>query len=398
MSRYLIRVRSFECRIAMLVSSLCLAAQVAAADPVLSVTHPYQGQLSDPVTHEVDFTVVVTPPYQCDTLKVWLPLPPSDNVQQASTQHLSSFPMQVEPQIHTEAVHGNRFAYFEFLRPQGAQIIRHRFTAKIWQVNWQLDLQRVANVATWPEAFTPHLAPPAMQDTDQFSLLIRGFRERGPQAAGDLIEAMRWIESNMTYDHANASLQADPNLAFRDRRGHCSDYHGLCATMGRALGYPTRITYGLSLIPKNSPSHCKLEVYLPPYGWISFDLSETQKMLVALENDQRFSDERRSTLMRAVRDRLFSGFRENSWLLMTRGSNYELAPPASRPVAVVRTIYAEADGQPLPEPDPANVKQREFAWMTAHKYEADKPFVKYTDLEPFLDEGSLVTPDGCVTR
>ena len=39
----------------------------------------------------------------------------------------------------------------------------------------------------------------------------------------------------------------------------------------------------------------------------------------------------------------------------------------------MRTIYAEADGEPLPEPDPANSNQRKFAWMTVHKYTSDKP-------------------------
>ena len=29
------------------------------------------------------------------------------------------------------------------------------------------------------------------------------------------------------------------------------------------------MTYGINPFPKNSPSHCKLEAYLPPYGWVS---------------------------------------------------------------------------------------------------------------------------------
>ena len=45
--------------------------------------------------------------------------------------------------------------------------------------------------------------------------------------------------------------------------------------MGRALGYPTRMTYGINPFPKNSPSHCKMEAFLPPYGWVAFDVSDT---------------------------------------------------------------------------------------------------------------------------
>jgi hypothetical protein len=150
------------------------------------------------------------------------------------------------------------------------------------------------------------------------------------------------------------------------------------------LGYPTRVTYGLSLFPKSSPSHCKLEAFLPPYGWVSFDLSETQKLTQKIAADKTLDEARKQTLIAAARDRLTRGFRENSWLLVTRGTDYELAPKASQPVRVVRTIYAEADGKPLPDPDPANIEKREFAWMTAHKFTSDREFVR-----PFEEFSSL---------
>jgi hypothetical protein len=53
---------------------------------------------------------------------------------------------------------------------------------------------------------------------------------------------------------------------------------------------------------------------------------------------------------------------------------------------VVRTIHAEADGVALPDPDPANPKKTEFAWMTMHQYTPDKD-VK----SPFKDWNSLLT-------
>ena len=73
----------------------------------------------------------------------------------------------------------------------------------------------------------------------------------------------------------------------------------------------------------------------------------------------------------AAHRRLTSGFRDNTWYLQTRGSDYELAPKASRRVPVVRTIYAEADGKPLPDPDPANKSQTTYAWMTSHRFDSD---------------------------
>ena len=71
--------------------------------------------------------------------------------------------------------------------------------------------------------------------------------------------------------------------------------------------------------------------------------------------------------------------------MQTRGTDYDLAPPAAMKAAVVRTIYAEADSVALPEPDPANIEQRQFSWMSVHDYVADRkvtyPFKDYTSLE-----------------
>jgi hypothetical protein len=196
---------------------------------------------------------------------------------------------------------------------------------------------------------------------------------------------MSWVNDNFKYDHVDASLAASALHALEKRRGHCSDYHGFCAAVGRALGYPTRVTYGINPFPKNSPSHCKLEAFLPPYGWVSFDVSETQKLIELIKSDTALAVEKKTELSAAARARLLSGFRDNTWFLQTRGSDYELAPSAAKRAAVVRTIYAEADGTALSEPDPANKEQQQFSWMTVHKYVPDRS-VAY----PFADWQTLV--------
>ena len=179
-------------------------------------------------------------------------------------------------------------------------------------------------------------------------------------------------------------MQASSEHALTKKVGHCSDYHGLCSAFGRALGYPSRVVYGINPFPKNSPSHCKLEVFLPSYGWVPFDVSETQKLVASIQEDKELSDARKKDLVELAEKRLAQGFRDNTWFLQTRGTGYDLVPPASGSVNLVRTIYAEADGVPYPEPDPANGKM-EFSWMTIHHYQADRP-VEY----PFKSWKSLV--------
>ena len=353
--------------------------------PVLAENSaPVQPLVSQPIRHEVEFVAVVTPPYHCEVLKVWLPLPQSGLGQEVGEFEISTFPQDVKPQFATESLYGNRFAYFEFHQPQGAQLIRNRFQAKVSDVRWSVEPDRVTIPKVWPVEVTPYLKAEPIDDVAEFAEVLHTIAPQPVVDGRNFVTAMDWVETHLQYDHVNASLQADPNHGLRERCGHCSDYHGLCGALGRALGFPTRVTYGLSLYPKNSPSHCKLEAYLPPYGWVSFDISETQKLVKSIATTAELSSGERERLIAAAHQRLRAGFRENSWLLVTRGTDYVLAPPAARPVRVVRTIYAEADGRPLPEPDPARRDQVEFSWMTAHKYTSDRPF-KF----PFKDLSTL---------
>ncbi|GIW80659.1 MAG: hypothetical protein KatS3mg105_2466 [Gemmatales bacterium] len=331
---------------------------VPATSAELTPDTPCQAQRSEPITHTVDFSVVVTPPAGCKVLKVWLPIPPSDRTQQiVEKSRFSTFPMRVREIIAVEPVFGNRFAYFEFHHPKGGQIIRHRFKIKVWNLNWNLDPSKVLNVVKWPPSFDVYRTPERIRNQEEFDKVIQSIVPRRSHPTKDLFRVMDWIDQNLVYDHRQASLRADAGHAFIERRGHCSDYHGLCTAMARALGYPTRVTYGLSLYPKNSPSHCKMEAYLPPYGWISFDLSETQKLVASIRTNDKLDEATKVRLIEAARDRLKKGFRENSWLLMTRGTNYQLAPKAVAPVSVVRTAYIEADGVPLPDPRPSQSQQ-----------------------------------------
>lgn len=374
------------CVLALQALWLPVAAQPAATP--LRPDLPYQARRVNPVTYDVDFSAVVTPPYKCKTLKVWLPLPQSDAGQEVTEDELSSFPLAVKPQIAKEKVFGNQFAFFEFDKPEGAQIVRHRFRVKVWELHWDIDPAQVQRPERWPAAFDPFLRgeQQAVVVSDDVKKAAGEIVPRTSNPAQDLRAVMHWVNRRMKYDHVVASLQASSAHALEKSRGHCSDYHGLCASLGRALGYPTRMTYGINPFPKNSPSHCKMEAYLPPYGWVSFDVSETQRLVQEIEADATLTAGDKERLSQAANDRLFRGFRDNTWFLQTWGSDYELAPPAAKRVPVVRTIYAEADGVALKEPDPANKEQKEFSWMTVHQYKADRkveyPFKGWKSLQP----------------
>ncbi len=96
---------------------------------------------------------------------------------------------------------------------------------------------------------------------------------------------------------------------------------GFCAAMAERSGVPTRVTYGINTFPKNSPSHCKLEAFLPPYGWVSFDVSETQKLVAEIGKAEGLDDAARERLKSVGRSSAERGFRDNCWFLQTRGTD-----------------------------------------------------------------------------
>src|SRR5436305_938810 len=118
--------------VALLVSALLPLAASAEPDP----NQPYSATRSEPVTYDIDFRVIVTAPQNTKKLRVWLPVPPSDRGQEVKPGTFATFPTDVKPTTHTEAVFGNTFAYFEFHNPQGAQIISHSFRAMVWEQGW----------------------------------------------------------------------------------------------------------------------------------------------------------------------------------------------------------------------------------------------------------------------
>jgi len=370
-----------------LVNACLIARGQSDGEIMLDPNLPFQAERSNPVNYDVDFSIVVTAPYKTKKLRVWVPLPPNDDSQYVSDRQLTTFPMSVEPQIGTEPLYGNTFAYFEFDSPQGAQVIRHRFKIRVWQLNWNLDASRIVFPPYWPPSFEKYHRSESQSVVidDRFRKMLDEIVPARTNGANDFASVIQWVQNNFEYDYRDVSSTASSVHGLEKRRGNCGDYHGFCAALGRALGLPTRVVYGIHPFPKNSPTHCKLEAYLAPYGWVSFDVSETQKLMKLIDGrtDLKSSDKQR--LITLAKTRMSRGFRDNTWFTQTRGTDYDLVPKSGKRVPLVRTAYMEADGVAMDEPDPADDSQTKFSWMTVHDYHADKqvpyPFSDWNTLE-----------------
>ena len=137
--------------------------------------------------------------------------------------------------------------------------------------------------------------------------------------------------------------------------------------------------------PPQPPPLSSWDIYKVAKRAVWLGTVEAPDKSAAIEKAESLSKDEKMKLVQAAHKRLLSGFRDNTWFLQTRGTDYDLAPPAAQRVNVVRTIYAEADGAALPDPDPGAKGKKEFAWMTAHEYRPNKsvsyPFKDWKTLE-----------------
>ncbi len=86
-----------------------------------------------------------------------MPIPQSDDVQDVVKSEVTTFPVTITPQIATESVVGNKFAYLEFQNPRGATVIRLTLRMKVSQLHWDIDPDEVLAPSTSPDDFAPYL-------------------------------------------------------------------------------------------------------------------------------------------------------------------------------------------------------------------------------------------------
>ncbi len=123
--------------------------------------------------------------------------------------------MKVEPKIGVEKLYGNKFAYFEFDHPEGAQIVRHKFTIKTHEVRWDIDPAKVTQVKEWPASFAPflhrHSEKQAVVVSDDIRNVVRQIVPVSNRAGKPICSRgpSRGSRTAMKYDHARASLAAE---------------------------------------------------------------------------------------------------------------------------------------------------------------------------------------------
>ncbi len=339
------------------------------AVPLLSKTSPL-AERTNPVTYAITATLVFTPPVGTKIAHVWMVKPPNDIGQEVLA-------FETEPAPTTEAqdpLYGNHLVYWRLDNPDGAQVIRYRLQIRTYEVRWHLQPEKVAlpNPKDMPEWLRNESR--IVTNDPRIQRLAREIVKDAKMPFEKVRKVLEFVMDALKYSHAECSLQASALHALTRRIGHCSDYHGFATALLRSLQIPARVTYGVNPHKRRSPSHCKLEVFLLPYGWVPFDLSETDKVLEQIAASPLPAAEK-ARKRAEILGWLFSGFRDNTWYRTAVGTDYPVVPPVAPNPPVIRTFYIVCDDKVLPDPDPANPNRMEFAWQLVWEVKQDRETV-----------------------
>ena len=241
-------------------------------------------------TYEVHVPAGAARQGQQGQVRLWIPLPQSDEHQ---TVHKLSLDSPVAYRKGTDSEYANNYAVFA---PTPEQ------TAAGYDVTLKFEVSRreyARNVAALQKV-TAHADPHAsgaskvmLQRYLQPDKLVplnatiaELAKEQTAGATTPVEKAHRiynYVATTMKYDKSGEGWgRGDAMWACDSKRGNCTDFHSVLIGMLRSSGIPARFEIGFPLPEGKSEGdipgyHCWAEFYLDGTGWVPVDASEASK-------------------------------------------------------------------------------------------------------------------------
>lgn len=293
---------------------------------------------SDAASRSLEFkyvTRIPESPAGAKTLRLWIPLPPSDDYQTISNLKIES-PLPYTR--HREGEYGNEYIYLQVPAKQ-ASASEIRLSFQVTRREHRVPLDSSGPVADPPDPSAASLQRFLQPDrlvplqgviADLSAQETRGIEE--PLAKARAV--YDYVVKTMRYDKSGTGWgNGDAIWACTAKRGNCTDFHSLFIGMLRAAGIPARFEIGFPL-PSDQHAgaipgyHCWAQFYLKPYGWIPVDASEAWK-----HPDKK---------------NYFFGSHDDNRVQFTAGRDIRLDPAqAGPPLNYFIYPYAEMDGKPF---------------------------------------------------
>ena len=262
-------------------------------------------------------------------VRVWLPVPPSNDEQWA---HVEKLPAGAK--ITYDPVNDNHYLYLE-AKPgtEGKLSLEivfrvRRYELKSFTEKYDLGTERLKRF------LEPDLLVPI--DGKPLELLKGKTLPEDPMAKARVLYDV--VNGHMKYDTPKVKRgwgRGDAVWACESGFGNCSDFHSLFISLARAQKIPAKFEIGFPLPEKRGKGeipdyHCWAKFRPNDKGWVGVDISEANK------NPK-------------MKDYYFGNLTEDR-VAFSKGRDLELVPKQDgKPLNFFIYPYVEVDGKPHPE-------------------------------------------------
>jgi transglutaminase-like putative cysteine protease len=223
-----------------------------------------------------NYAATITGLPQGKVARVWLPVPPSNEDQEAQ---LVSKKLPAEGQIGRDSEFGNRILYFE-ARAGADGTLPLAMTFRVTRHEVKADLTRHSGDK---EKLARLLQPDARVPIDGKPLdLIKDKKvPRDQVAAARLLYDV--VNNHMRYSKEGTGWgRGDSVWACENGYGNCTDFHSLFISLARSQKIPAKFEIGFPLPDKHGAGdipgyHCWAKFHPSGRGWIPVDISEANK-------------------------------------------------------------------------------------------------------------------------
>jgi len=291
---------------------------------------------------EVELAVTIAAPDDSKDVRVWLPYPTSDSVQDISNVRIKGNFSQSG--IYREKETGNLALYAEWTTPIKDRAITLTFDATGRELI-RKDFPAVEPAI--PVEIQEYLKSTRFIPTDgkvrEIALSITNDKQKISEKARAVYQ---WVVENTVRDpDVKGCGTGEVEKVLAQRGGKCADISSVFVSIARAAGVPAREVFGLRLGKKDeedmtSGHHCWSEFYVPGYGWVPADAADVRKIMLVDKLDLKGAQDKI--------DYYFGGVEQYRIALARGGRGYYLNPRQNDgPLNYFMYPYAEVNGKSL---------------------------------------------------
>jgi uncharacterized protein (TIGR03000 family) len=207
--------------------------------------------------------------------RVWLPVPPTNEDQEARPE---SQELPPDPKEGTDPQYGNKVLYFESAADKGGAI---PFT-RTYLVT-RREVKGAEQDRADDNLVGRYLRPDRLVPIDGKPLeLLKGRTlPKDPAVAARVMYDV--VNAHMKYDKSGTGWgRGDSVWACDNKHGNCTDFHSLFISLARANKIPAKFEIGFGLPEKHGAGevagyHCWAKFRAEDRGWVPVDISEANK-------------------------------------------------------------------------------------------------------------------------